>query len=77
MPRVMEDGTIFDAAFYAEQNPDVCAAVGTDENALYNHYQNCGKLEGRAPAGAEAGEMASFLARLHLSKKVLDKYTLL
>lgn len=46
----------FDAAFYAATYPDVAAAVGTDEAALLQHYQNYGKAEGRLPyAGAQAG----------------------
>lgn len=46
--KTMPDGTQFDAAFYAASNPDVAAAIGTDENALYQHYQMFGKAEGRA-----------------------------
>lgn len=45
----MADGSIFDAEFYATNNPDVVAALGTDENLLYNHYVNNGKNEGRKP----------------------------
>ena len=37
----------FDAAYYAEANPDVAAAVGTDPVALWNHYINSGCYEGR------------------------------
>lgn len=40
--------TVFDPEYYAEQNPDVVEAVGTDTTALYNHYVNSGKSEGRA-----------------------------
>lgn len=47
----------FDASYYAANNPDVVAVFGTDPTALYNHYQNNGKAEGRlAYAGAAAGE---------------------
>lgn len=38
---------LFDAAYYAEKNPDVVAACGNDPNALYSHYINCGINEGR------------------------------
>lgn len=38
---------LFDAAYYAEKNPDVVAAYGTDPNALYAHYVNNGINEGR------------------------------
>lgn len=39
--------TFFDAEYYAEQNPDVAAACGTDEEALYQHYMTYGIKEGR------------------------------
>lgn len=45
----MPDGTVFDAEFYAETYPDVKDAVGSDETALYDHYVNYGKAEGRKP----------------------------
>lgn len=48
-PKAMPDGTIFDAEFYAGTNLDVMASIGTDENALYQHYITTGKAEGRKP----------------------------
>ena len=33
----------FDANYYAKQNPDVVAAVGTTPKALENHYNTFGK----------------------------------
>lgn len=48
-PAVMPDGTTFDAEFYAANNPDVVAAYGTDAAALYQHYVDYGKAEGRKP----------------------------
>ncbi len=42
-PEVMPDGTTFDAEFYAANNP----AYGTDTAALYRHYVEFGKAEGR------------------------------
>lgn len=50
----LEDGTFFDAAYYAANYPDVAAAFGTDETALYNHYVSYGKSEGRFPNAASA-----------------------
>lgn len=47
-PEVMPDGTVFDTEYYAQANPDVAAVLGTDANALYLHYVNFGKAEGRA-----------------------------
>ncbi len=39
--------TNFDAEYYAQTYPDVANAVGTDRDALYNHYVTFGKAEGR------------------------------
>lgn len=56
-PKTMPDGTVFDAEFYAEKYPDVKAVFGNDEAALYNHYVQYGKAEGRqATATAVAGK---------------------
>lgn len=65
-PKTMPDGTVFDAEYYAETYPDVKNAIGNDETALYNHYVQHGKAEGRkatadttsvqATIGAEAKE---------------------
>lgn len=52
-PKVMPDGTVFDAEYYAQANPDVAAALGTDANALYQHYLTYGKAEGRAAVSPE------------------------
>ncbi len=48
-PQTMPDGTVFDAEYYAANNPDVVAVFGTDATALYSHYINCGINEGRLP----------------------------
>ena len=48
-PKKMKDGNVFDAEFYAATYPDVVAALGTSEQALYNHYLNNGIHEGRLP----------------------------
>lgn len=39
---------IFDATFYAENNPDVVAVCGNDAKALYKHYATYGINEGRS-----------------------------
>lgn len=58
-PERMPDGTIFDAAYYAELYPDVVNAVGMETASLYQHYVNYGKLEGRlATDPADAEEVA-------------------
>lgn len=46
-PKVMKDGTIFDAEYYAQRYADVVAVYGTDENALFQHYTDFGKAENR------------------------------
>ena len=46
-PEIMADGTVFDAEYYAQSNPDVVVALGTDVTTLYNHYVSNGKAEGR------------------------------
>ena len=48
-PKTMPDGTVFDAEYYAQSNPDVVAVLGTDAGVLYQHYVNFGKKEGRLP----------------------------
>lgn len=44
----------FDAVFYAQMYPDVVAALGTDADALYQHYVTFGKAEGRLANNATA-----------------------
>ncbi len=51
-PERMPDGTMFDAAYYAQAYPDVAAEVGTGTDALYNHYVTYGKVEGRLPVAS-------------------------
>ena len=47
----------FDAAYYAETNPDVATACGTDEASLLRHYLSSGQAEGRKPsARGKAGD---------------------
>lgn len=48
-PVTMSDGQVFDAAWYAEHNPDVAEETGEDEALLYRHYQLYGQKEGRTP----------------------------
>lgn len=53
-PAVMPDGTVFDAAFYAQTYPDVAAVYGNDANLLYQHYALFGRAEGRMAVAPEA-----------------------
>lgn len=63
-PVVMPDGSLFDAEFYASNNPDVVAAYGSNNaDSMYEHYINFGKKEGRLPyAGAKVNAPAPALA---------------
>ena len=61
-PKTMADGGVFDAEYYAQNNPDVVAVFGTDENMLYQHYVLYGKQEGRLatePGATVIGNAAS------------------
>lgn len=50
------DGLKFDAAYYAEQNPDVVEAFGTsDKEVMLAHYLGYGHAEGRAAYNGDAG----------------------
>lgn len=46
-PETMPDGGMFDAEYYAQNYPDVVAELGTDKEALYQHYVTFGMYEGR------------------------------
>jgi hypothetical protein len=48
-PVAVEGGGVFDAEYYAENNPDVVAAFGTDFSALWQHFTIFGIGEGRLP----------------------------
>lgn len=69
-PKQMPDGNVFDAEFYAQNNPDVVAVLGTDEKQLYQHYLSCGAVEGRLayegqePASIVVAEAEAIKARL-------------
>ncbi|MDE7031219.1 MAG: CapA family protein, partial [Lachnospiraceae bacterium] len=70
-PERMPDGTIFDADYYAQTYPDVAMVTGTDSAALYQHYINFGKSEGRSatnPADeAEVRKMQNEVRKLTIS----------
>jgi hypothetical protein len=48
-PVAVEGGGVFDAEYYAENNPDVVAEAGTDFFALWQHFTLFGINEGRLP----------------------------
>lgn len=70
-PERMPDGTIFDVDYYAQTYPDVAMVTGTDSAALYQHYINFGKSEGRSatnPADeAEVRKMQNEVRKLTIS----------
>lgn len=43
---------VFDAQYYSDNNPDLNAAYGYDEDQLLNHFLTDGMKEGRAACGA-------------------------
>ena len=48
-PVKMSDGTLFDAQYYMMDNPDVVQVFGNNPNAMFRHYKEYGKNEGRKP----------------------------
>lgn len=51
-------GVKFDPEWYAKQRPDVVAAVGSDPNALWSHYQRFGKNEGTSIVDPNYGKVS-------------------
>lgn len=47
MASATEISDLFNATVYAQANPDIVAAIGSDEAALYNHFITSGMAEGR------------------------------
>ncbi len=62
-PQYMDDGAIFDAEWYLEQNPDVAAAFpeNVSPETLYQHYLTCGITEGRTPYNTTTLNLAEIL----------------
>lgn len=54
----------FDAAYYAQNNPDVAAALGTDADVLYQHYMEYGKAEGRLGCANEHSEHGQIVSEI-------------
>lgn len=63
----------FDAAYYAQQNPDAVSICGMDAQALYTHYVNFGAAEGRMPSAA-AKEKAEADKKSHEKSKPDNPY---
>jgi len=58
-PKTMPSGFKFDADFYAATYPDVVKVLGRTEGALYNHYLQHGKAEGRLAHANDTGLVIS------------------
>ena len=82
-----EDGTVFDFVYYANRYPDLMAAYGLNEEALWQHYRMTGKREGRqcapedvcvnqiyAKAPDDTGKAVA-LGLLNANKQELDELT--
>ena len=72
-PVKQADGTMFDAQYYATNNPDVVACFGTDPNWMYLHYVLVGKAEGRLPyapgaLGGSGADSAAFDATYYATR---------
>ncbi|MCR5032156.1 MAG: hypothetical protein K6A92_04780 [Lachnospiraceae bacterium] len=65
----------FDAAYYAEHNPDVVAAFGNNAKKMYAHYVNNGEKEGRAAFSTNDQINAKLLAYDVLKSSVNDGMT--
>ena len=46
-PIMNYDNAIFSAQYYIARYPELAATIGNDNQALYNHFYNCGMIEGR------------------------------
>jgi lysophospholipase L1-like esterase len=73
VPLTMSDGTVFDAEYYARNNPDVVAVYGTDTAALFSHYQSYGRAEGRAPAENGAVSVGDFVDKTQTEQKKTEQ----
>lgn len=63
MPMHVRAAEKFDPAFYAAAYPDVVQVLGTENQALYDHYLTYGQKEGRkAYPGAKGGEAVDGIA---------------
>lgn len=65
-PKVMEDGTTFDAEYYAQRYADVVAVYGTEETSLFQHYTDYGRSENRE--AVEAPSKSTFDAEYYAAQ---------
>lgn len=60
-PTPAQYAAVFDATYYANKYPDLKAAFGTNETALFNHFYNSGMAEGRQ--GSEEFNVQAYMNR--------------
>lgn len=56
----MKDGGYFDPAFFAATYPDLVAQIGTDTNAMYQHYLKFGQCQGLKPFADGAAQSLTY-----------------
>ncbi len=56
----MSDGGFFDPAFFAATYPDLVAQIGTDPNAMYQHYLKYGQCQGMKPFAEGAAQSLTY-----------------
>lgn len=62
MPSEVQSGGekfTFDAEYYAQNNPDVVAALGNNADAMLQHYVQYGRAEGRKAYNGDTGATAT------------------
>lgn len=66
----------FDYKYYADTYPDLKAAFGYNEKALKNHYEKCGREEGRICCAEDAaGTAVAANSNVVADKNVMDMLT--
>lgn len=56
----MSDGGYFDPTFFAATYPDLVAQIGTDTNAMYQHYLKYGQCQGMKPFADGAAQSITY-----------------
>lgn len=56
----MSDGGYFDPAFFIATYPDLVAQIGTDTNAMYQHYLKYGQCQGMKPFADGAAQSLTY-----------------
>lgn len=59
-PILNYDNAIFSAQYYIARYPELAATIGNDNQAVYNHFYNCGMIEGRQ--GCETFNVQVYIA---------------